>query len=79
MNRDFVDLLHALSDAEARYLIVGAFALARLGRPRATSRTSKRSASSPADTPGRASRAPYARTSVNTGSSGGTRKRTGAT
>lgn len=36
MNRDFVDLLRALSDAEARFLVVGAFAVGRYGRPRAT-------------------------------------------
>jgi len=34
MNRDFVDLLRALSDAEARFLVVGAFAVGRYGRPR---------------------------------------------
>lgn len=36
MNPDFLDLLRALSDAEARFLIVGAYALAVHGRPRAT-------------------------------------------
>lgn len=36
MNPDFVDLLRALRDAEARFLIVGAYALAHHGRPRAT-------------------------------------------
>jgi hypothetical protein len=36
MNRDFVDLLRALSDAEARFLVVGAFAVGRYTRPRAT-------------------------------------------
>lgn len=36
MNRDFVDLLRALRDADGRYLIVGAYALAHHGRPRAT-------------------------------------------
>jgi hypothetical protein len=36
MNRDFVEMLSALSDAEAEYLIVGAHALAAHGRPRAT-------------------------------------------
>jgi hypothetical protein len=36
MNRDFVDLLRALSAADARFLIVGAYALAVHGRPRAT-------------------------------------------
>jgi hypothetical protein len=35
MNRDFVDLLRALRDADARHLIVGAYALAHHGRPRA--------------------------------------------
>lgn len=36
MNRDFVEMLSALSDAEAEYLIVGAHALAVHGHPRAT-------------------------------------------
>ncbi|MEW6321973.1 MAG: hypothetical protein AB1635_12920 [Acidobacteriota bacterium] len=36
MNPDFVDLLRALLAAEARFLIVGAYALAHHGRPRAT-------------------------------------------
>ena len=36
MNPDFVDLLRALRDADARFLIVGAYALAHFGRPRAT-------------------------------------------
>ena len=36
MNRDFVDLLRAFADADVRCLIVGAYALAHLGRPRAT-------------------------------------------
>jgi hypothetical protein len=36
MNPDFVDLLRALRDADARHLIVGAYALAHYGRPRAT-------------------------------------------
>lgn len=36
MNPDFVDLLRALRDAEVRFLIVGAYALAHYGRPRAT-------------------------------------------
>lgn len=36
MNQDFVDLLRALVEAEARFLIVGAYALAVHGRPRAT-------------------------------------------
>ena len=36
MNQDFIDLLRALRDAEARHLIVGAYALAYYGRPRAT-------------------------------------------
>lgn len=36
MNRDFVDLLRAFADAEVRFLIVGAYALAHHGRPRAT-------------------------------------------
>ena len=30
MNKDFVDLLRAFVDAEVRFLIVGAYALARL-------------------------------------------------
>lgn len=36
MNPDFVDLLRAFSDADVRFLIVGAYALAHHGRPRAT-------------------------------------------
>lgn len=36
MNPDFVALLRELSAAEARFLIVGAYALARHARPRAT-------------------------------------------
>jgi len=36
MNRDFVDLLRAFTDADVRFLVVGAYALAHHGRPRAT-------------------------------------------
>jgi len=36
MNQDFVDLLRALLDAEVRFLLVGAYALAIHGKPRAT-------------------------------------------
>ena len=36
MNQDFVDLLRAFIAAETRFLIVGAYALALHGRPRAT-------------------------------------------
>ena len=36
MNPDFVALLDELSAAEARYLVVGAYALAHHARPRAT-------------------------------------------
>ena len=36
MNRDFVDLLQAFVAADVRFLIVGAYALAHYGRPRAT-------------------------------------------
>ena len=36
MNPDFVDLLRALSAADAKYLVVGAYALAVHARPRAT-------------------------------------------
>ena len=36
MNEDFLDLLSALNAAEARYLVVGAFAVGVHGRPRAT-------------------------------------------
>jgi hypothetical protein len=36
MNPDFVDLLRAFAAAEVRFLIVGAYALALHGRPRAT-------------------------------------------
>lgn len=36
MNPDFVDLLRAFIDADVRFLVVGAYALALHGRPRAT-------------------------------------------
>ena len=36
MNRDFVEMLDALSEAEAEYVVVGAHALAAHGLPRAT-------------------------------------------
>jgi len=36
MSPDFLDLLRALSEAEARFLIVGAYAVGVHGRPRAT-------------------------------------------
>jgi hypothetical protein len=36
MNQDFVDLLRAFVDHDVRFLIVGAYALALHGRPRAT-------------------------------------------
>jgi hypothetical protein len=36
MNPDFIDLLRAFVAAEVRFLIVGAYALALHGRPRAT-------------------------------------------
>lgn len=36
MNPDFVDLLRAFIAADVRFLIVGAYALAHHGRPRAT-------------------------------------------
>lgn len=36
MNPDFVDLLRAFNAAEVRFLVVGAYALALHGRPRAT-------------------------------------------
>jgi hypothetical protein len=36
MNPDFVDLLRAFVAADVRFLIVGAYALAHYGRPRAT-------------------------------------------
>ena len=36
MNPDFVDRLRALRDGEVRFLVVGAYALAHHGRPRAT-------------------------------------------
>jgi hypothetical protein len=35
MNPDFLDLLRALSDANARFLVVGAYAVGVHGRPRA--------------------------------------------
>jgi hypothetical protein len=36
MNQDFVDLLRAFAGADVRFMIVGAYALALHGRPRAT-------------------------------------------
>lgn len=36
MNQDFIDLLREFIDAEVQFLIVGAYALAHHGRPRAT-------------------------------------------
>jgi hypothetical protein len=36
MNPDFVDLLRAFGAADVRFLVVGAYALAHHGRPRAT-------------------------------------------
>ncbi len=36
LNRDFYDLLHAFVERDVRFLIVGAYALAVHGRPRAT-------------------------------------------
>jgi len=36
MNEDFVDLLRAFVDASVRFMVVGAYALAIHGRPRAT-------------------------------------------
>jgi hypothetical protein len=36
VNPDFVDLLHALSAADARFLVVGAYAVSYHARPRAT-------------------------------------------
>ena len=36
MNPDFLDLLRAFTAADVRYLVVGAYALALHGRPRAT-------------------------------------------
>lgn len=36
MNQDFVDLLRAFVAHDVRFLIVGAYALALYGRPRAT-------------------------------------------
>jgi hypothetical protein len=36
MNQDFLDLLRALSDRNARFMVIGAYALAIHGHPRAT-------------------------------------------
>jgi hypothetical protein len=36
MNQDFIDLLRAFTAADVRFLVVGAYALALHGRPRAT-------------------------------------------
>jgi len=36
LNEDYRDILHALSDEKAKFLLVGAYALAAHGYPRAT-------------------------------------------
>ena len=36
LNEDYIDMLHALSDEKVRFLLVGAYALAAHGYPRAT-------------------------------------------
>lgn len=36
MNDDFLELLSAFRDAEARFLVIGAYAVGVHGRPRAT-------------------------------------------
>lgn len=36
MNQDFVDLLQAFVEADVRFMVVGAYALAVHGRPRST-------------------------------------------
>ena len=36
MNRDFAEMLGALSDQQAEFLVVGAYAMAAHGTPRAT-------------------------------------------
>ena len=36
MNQDFLDILHALSAAEARFMVVGAYAVGVHGHPRST-------------------------------------------
>jgi hypothetical protein len=36
LNEDYGDMLHALSDEKVRFLLVGAYALAAHGYPRAT-------------------------------------------
>ena len=36
LNEDYKDMLHALSDEKVRFLLVGAYALAAHGYPRAT-------------------------------------------
>jgi len=36
LNKDYRDMLHALSDHEVRFLVVGAYALGAYGYPRAT-------------------------------------------
>jgi len=36
LNEDYKDMLHALSDEKVRFILVGAYALAAHGYPRAT-------------------------------------------
>jgi len=47
MNRDFAEMLNALADESARYLVVGAYAVAGHGIPRATQMWSLAHFSSP--------------------------------
>lgn len=64
MNEDFLDLLRAFIAADVRFLVVGAYALAHHGRPRATAALDVVSAFSqavlPPDSPVRVLRRPHA-------------------
>lgn len=51
MNPDFVDLLRAFIGADVRFLVVGAYALAHHGRPRATGDLDVWVAPTPANAP----------------------------
>ena len=43
LNEDYRDMLHALSDEKVKFLLVGAYALAAHGYPRATMGRNKQS------------------------------------
>jgi hypothetical protein len=58
MNPDFVDLLRAFIAADVRFLVVGAYALAVHGRPRATGDLDVWVEATPENARGRCARSP---------------------